>query len=205
MALFTADIPHGQQKLHHSSFYNDILQRSGSEMLNMKLLIPKFIILKGFTVSNREHEISNPNFHSSFVPPNIVKDNFQHENKIDDQDQKEHPWKPHDIRRKTLDASDSDPLDVSTLLQKLEDCEEKMKEIKAQKTKIPRFTWVPTMKIKSNIARNLAIFGKPFPQHKPVKVLRPKSIPVYRPDQEDDLGDENDFSRKILKPSWLGL
>ena len=186
MALFTADIPHGQQKLHHSSFYNDILQRSGSEMLNMKLLIPKFIILKGFTVSNREHEISNPNFHSSFLPPNIVKDNFQNENKMEDQDH-------------------SDPLDVSTLLQKLEDCEEKMKEIKAQKTKIPRFTWVPTMKIKSNIARNLAIFGKPFPQHKPVKVLRPKSIPVYRPEQEDDLEEENDSSRKILKPSWLGL
>ena len=66
------------------------------------------------------------------------------------------------------------------LKQKSTECEKK----KVQKPKVqssPKFTWVESQKLKPNIARNLALFGKPFHMKVPTQPPKLPVIKIWKP------------------------
>ena len=130
------------------------------------------------------------NFRTSVLPRNLIAESnvFESfpgedgvENRRRDDIKHDHPERGQKNKIKEIDQTVSTLMKMfETLKQKNSDCK-KDKVPKVQSS--PKFTWVESQKLKPNIARNLALFGKPFdievPRHPPklpvIKIWNPLS------------------------------
>ena len=131
-------------------------------------------------MENPEIRLNSENVRTSVLPRNVIQDSLYGEDgpqnrRRDETIQKEGSQKN---KLKGFDQTVATLMKMfENLKQKSPECE-KNKVLKAQSSpKSPQFTWVESQKLKPNIARNLALFGKPFDLKVPT--LSPK-LPVIK-------------------------
>ena len=131
-------------------------------------------------IENSEFHLSRENIRTSVLPRNFIHESLYGEEgsqniRRDETTQKEKSQKNH---LKGFDQTVATLMKMfENLKQKSAECE-KNKILKAQSSpKSPQFTWVESQKLKPNIARNLALFGKPFDMKVPTQ---PPKLPVIK-------------------------
>ena len=131
-------------------------------------------------MENPEFRLNSENVRTSVLPRNVIQDSFYGEGgtqnrRRDEKIQKERSQKN---QLKGFDQTVATLMKMfENLKQKSPECE-KNKVLKAQSSpKSPQFTWVESQKLKPNIARNLALFGKPFDLKVPTV---PPKLPVIK-------------------------
>ena len=141
-------------------------------------------------VKDTELRSANENFRTSVLPRNHKAESNVFElfpgedgveNRRRDDIKHDYPERGQKNKIKEIDQT------VSTLMKMFETLKQKNSDCKKDKVpKVqspPKFTWVESQKLKPNIARNLALFGKPFdievPRHPPkspvIKIWNPLS------------------------------
>ena len=135
-------------------------------------------------IENSDFLLNSENIRTSVLPRNVIqeslydKDGSQNRRR-DETTQKEMSQRNH---LKGLDQTVATLMKMfENLKQKSAECE-KNKVLKAQSSlKSPQFTWVESQKLKPNIARNLALFGKPFDMKVPTQPPKMPVIKIWNP------------------------
>ena len=132
-------------------------------------------------IGNTEFRSARQNFKTSVLPRNfLVHSNVLETFPEDDQNRRRDEIK-HD-RPETSQNNKIKALD-QTLMNLFEKLKQNQKSTDCEKNKVPKmkstpkFTWVESQKLKPNIARNLALFGKPFNMKVPTQ---PPKLPVIQ-------------------------
>ena len=130
-------------------------------------------------IEDTELRSGRENFRPSVLPRNLIAESnvFKSfpDNRRRDDIKQDHHERGQKNKINEIDQS------VSTLMKMFEKVKQKNSDCEKDKVpkvqSAPRFTWVESQKLKPNIARNLALFGKPFD----IKVPRhPPKLPVIK-------------------------
>ena len=131
-------------------------------------------------MENPEFRLNSENVRTSVLPRNVIQDSLYGEDRTQNR-RRDETIQKESSQKNQLKGFDQT---VATLMKMFENLKQKSPEcennkvLKARSSPMsPQFTWVESQKLKPNIARNLALFGKPFDLKVPT--LPPK-LPVIK-------------------------